>query len=211
MSEEVKLQYPPFDVESGKVICQICGGKFLVISPRHLGKHNITYSDYTTRYPDAPLSSKEFSAKTKYGKIKDIFKPASYDDFIEIPVDEQPEIEDDKDIEEMLKEKTYSDPVKQSKAQVLDALRSYFSNVRPDYMIEEYGKMSGLLKYQFITDFTDPILKIVFQFPETFWHNNDRNIDPLKNEKLKEDGWKVVVIKNRCPTYKNIQDIVDTF
>jgi hypothetical protein len=66
-----------------------------------------------------------------------------------------------------LKEKSYKDPVKQSKAKVLDTLRSYFTNVRADYMIEEYGKMSGRMKYQFITDFTDPILRIIIQFPNT--------------------------------------------
>jgi len=211
MKEEIKTPYPLFDEETGKIICQICGGKFLVISPRHLEKHGITYSDYKKRYPDAPLSSKEFGAKTKYGKIKDLFKP-TYSEYIEeeVVVDEEPEIEEDMDINAILKEKTYSDPVKQSKAQVFDTLRSYFTNVRQDYMIEEYGKMSGRLKYHFITDFTDPILRVVIQFPNTFWHNNDVSIDPMKNEKLKMDGWKVLVVKGKAPTRKNIQKIVDS-
>jgi len=208
MSEPVKTQYPAFDEESGKVICQICGGKFLVISPKHLLKHGISYADYTKRYPDVPLSSKEFSAKAKYGKIKDLFKPTNDSD--EIIVEEEPTIEDDFDIDAVLKERSYNDPVKQSKAQVLDTLRSYFSNIRQDYMIEEYGRMSGRLKYQFITDFTDPILRIVIQFPNTFWHNNDRNIDPLKNQKLEQDGWKVLVVTERAPTNRDIQRVVDS-
>ena len=77
-------------------------------------------------------------------------------------------------------------------------------------MIEEYGRMSGRLKYQFITDFTDPILRIVIQFPNTFWHNNDRNIDPLKNQKLEQDGWKVLVVTERAPTNRDIQRVVDS-
>jgi hypothetical protein len=209
MSEEVTLQYPPFDEETGKVNCQICGKPFLVISPRHLGRHNITYSEYTSRYPNAPLSSKEFSAKTKYGKVKDLFKPKYEDQFEEVVVEEEPNIEDDIDIEKMLKEKSYSDPVKQSKAQVLDTLRSYFTNIRPDYMIEEYGKMSKRLKYQFITDFTDPILRVVVQCPNAFWHNNDTTIDPMKNDKLRQDGWKVIIISQKSPTRKEIQRVVD--
>jgi len=208
MKEQETLQYPPFDEETGKVNCQICGKPFLVISPRHLGKHNITHGDYTKRYPTAPLSSKEFSAKTKYGKLKDLFKPTEPSEFEEVVVDEEPNIEDEVDIEAILKERSYNDPVKQSKAQVLDILKSFFSNVRADYTIEEYGKMSNRLKYQYITDFTDPILRVVIQFPNTFWHNNDVTIDPRKNEKLREDGWKVINIKNRAPNRKEIQKIV---
>lgn len=208
MSEDVKLQYPPFDEESGKVNCQICGKPFLVISPRHLGKHSISYSDYTSRYPNAPLSSKEFSAKSKYGKVKDLFKPTESDDLEEVLVDEEPSIEDDFDIDAILKERSHRDPVKESKAQVLDTLRSFFINIRPNYMIEEYGPMSKRLKYSFVTDFADPVLKVVVQFPNTFWHNNDVSIDPLKNEKLTEDGWKVIVVKQKAPTRKEIQKVV---
>ena len=208
MSEE-KLPYPPFDEETGKIHCQICGNKYLVISPKHLVKHNISHSDYTKRYPNAPLSSKEFNIKSKYGKVKDLFAPTESDELEEVMVTEEPNIEDDIDIEKILKEKSHKDPVKQSKAQVLDTLRSYFTNVRADYMIEEYGPMSGRMKYQFITDFTDPILRIVIQFPNTFWHNRDVHIDLSKHYKLEEDGWKVLVVKSRNPNRKDIQKVVD--
>jgi len=211
MSEE-KLPYPPFDEKTGKIHCQICGNKYLVISPKHLIKHRINHSDYTKRYPNAPLSSKEFNIKSKYGRVKNLFEPTEVTDpeeLEEVIVNEEPNIEDDIDIEKILKEKTYKDPVKQSKAQVLDTLRSYFSNIRQDYMIEEYGPMSGRLKYQYITDFTDPVLRIVIQFPNTFWHNRDVNIDPLKNYKMREDGWKVLVVKSKAPRRKDIQKVVD--
>jgi len=88
-------------------------------------------------------------------------------------------------------------------------LRSYFTNVRQDYMIEEFGPMSGRLKYQFITDFADPVLRIVIQFPNTFWHNRDTHIDLLKKEKLEEDGWKVLFVKGKAPNRKDIQKVVD--
>ena len=209
MNEE-KLPYPPFDEETGRIHCQICGNKYLVISPKHLQKHNITHPDYTKRYPNAPLSSKEFNAKSKYGRVKDLFAPVESDELEEIIVEEEPNIEDEIDVEKILMEKSQKDPVKASKAQVLDTLKSYFTNVRQDYMIEEYGPMSGRLKYQYITDFTDPVLRIVIQFPNTFWHNNDVHIDPQKNYKLSEDGWKVLIVKGRAPTRKDIQKVVES-
>lgn len=211
MSEETQLQYPPFDEKTGKVICQICGKPYLVISPRHLSaKHNITHPDYVKRYPTAPLSCKEFSAKTKYGKVKDLFAPKpNEDDFEEVIVNEQPvRIEDDIDIEKILKTKVYNDPIKQSKAQVLDVLRSYFTNIRSNYLIEEYSQMSGKLLCHYITDFADPVLRIVVQFPRTFWHNKDVQIDPLKNKKLTDLGWKVLVINSKSPTGQEIQKVV---
>ena len=135
MSEE-KRPYPPFDEETGRIHCQICGNKYLVISPKHLVKHNISHSDYTKRYPNAPLSSKEFNIKSKYGKVKDLFAPTESDELEEVIVTEEPNIEDDIDIEKLLKENSYADPVKQAKAQVFDTLRSFFTNVRQDYMNE---------------------------------------------------------------------------
>jgi len=209
---DTKLQYPAFDEKTNKVICQICGKGFLVISPRHLGKHNISYTDYTKRYPTAPLSSKEFSAKSKYGKVKDLFAPIkskSEDDLEEVVVHEQPTIEEDIAIDKMLKEKAHADPVRQSKAQVLDTLRMYLTNIRQDFLITEYGSRSGRLKYQFITDFADPILRVVVQCPNTFWHNREINIDPMKNEKLESDGWRVLIVKSKAPTRQDIQEVVD--
>jgi len=207
-----KLQYPAFDEKTNKVICQICGKAFLVISPRHIEKHNITYKDYTRRYPTAPLSSKEFSAKTKYGKVKDLFAPIkseSDDDLEEVAVHEQPTIEEDMAIDKMLKEKSHKDPIKEQKSQVLDTLKMYLANIRQDYLITEYGKQSGRLKYQFITDFADPILRVVVQFPNTFWHNKEVNIDLMKNYKLESDGWRVLIVKGKAPSLQDIQEVVD--
>ena len=70
MNEE--LQYPDFD-DKGKVVCQICGKSFQVISPRHLALHKIQYADYTKRYPTASLSSEQFVIKSKYGKNSTLF------------------------------------------------------------------------------------------------------------------------------------------
>ena len=63
----------PFNNEEGKVVCQVCGKAYLIISPRHLGTHKITFSEYKLRFPEAPISCEEFNALGKYGKEKNIF------------------------------------------------------------------------------------------------------------------------------------------
>ena len=71
MNEE--YPYPLLNKEDGKVSCQLCGKSFLVITPRHLSTHNVTYSEYKMRFPNAPLSCEEFAIRGKYGKDKDLF------------------------------------------------------------------------------------------------------------------------------------------
>ena len=92
---------------------------------------------------------------------------------------------------------------------VLDTLRSYFTNIRQDYMVEEFHQVSGKTKCRFITDFADPVLKIAVQFPNTFWHNKEAYVDLQKNEKLKDAGWKVIIITNRAPSNQEIRKVVD--
>ena len=65
-------EYPhPLFSEDKKVVCQICGKPFQVISPKHLAQHNLRYAEYKLRFPDAPLSNSEFAASSKYGKNGD--------------------------------------------------------------------------------------------------------------------------------------------
>ena len=82
-----------------------------------------------------------------------------------------------------------------------------FSNVKQDYSIEE-KTLSGHLKYKYITDYADPILKIAFFFPDTFWHNEDPFYDHLRDSNLEGDGWKVVKIRKVNPTIKDIENAI---
>lgn len=211
--------YPyPFLDKAGKIICQLCGKPFLVISPQHLKiKHNIKYNEYILRFPDAPVSSNAFSNVTKYGKHKTFFveqelskfeEEAKLDDlndkFEEIYVDEEPEIEDEISLTKALNptEKTDNIVVK-NKNKMLDHLRSFFTNVQKDYRIIQYGS-DGIVKFVYITDFCDPVLKIVIQFPDTFWHNREQWYVPNKKQRLEEYGWKVIEIKSNCPSFKDV-------
>lgn len=191
------LPYPEFD-SKGKLLCQICGKPFLTLSPKHLLKHNITFDDYRKRYPQAPLSSKEFNARSKFGKNKEIFMDQQGKN-IEPP---EPEIEE-LDIETIMLKEVQSNPMKAMKNRILDYLRVNYTNVRSDYMIRQFG-IDNRLKFEFITDFCDPILKVVFQFPDTFWHNKDLLLDLNKKLKLESYGWKVFEIPTQNPSNEMI-------
>jgi len=196
-----KLPYPEFDSE-GKLICQICGKSFLVLSPKHLIKHNITFEDYTKRFPNAPISSQEFNARTKFGKNKDLFVEQQKKESIP----PEPEIEE-LDIEFIMKKELETNPIKVAKNRILDYLKVHFTNVKSDYLIRQFGS-DNRLKFEFITDFCDPILKVVFQFPDTFWHNKDLLLDPNKKLKLESYGWKVYEIPTNNPTNEIMDKII---
>jgi uncharacterized Zn finger protein (UPF0148 family) len=201
-------EYPyPFFDKKGKVICQVCGKSFLVISPPHLKTHNLIYSDYTTRFPEAPLSNKEFVARGKYGKTKGLL-PQSEEPAVEeltTTLEEDPEVEE---LEDLFKSEKKLDKIQSMKSRILDQLRIYFSNIRQDYLIMQNDQVGNFI-FEFITDYCDPILKVVIQFPDTFWHNRELFVDPNKNYKLKQYGWKVIEIPSAGPTYEQIDEIIN--
>jgi len=197
--------FPYFEEKSGKVHCQICGKPYLVISPRHLQSHNIKYSEYKLRFPEAPLSCEEFGVVSKYGKEKDMFSESE-----EIVIDEK-YLEDEPDVEEIVIESvlvnSQSEQIDRMKGKVFDHLRSYFSNVKSNYLIRE-KLIDGRVIHEFITDFADPVLKIDIECPDTFWHNRDSFIDLTRDQKLKERGWKIITIKGNNPGLEDIERAV---
>lgn len=197
-------EYPhPFFNEKGKLICQICGKSFLVISPRHLQTHKIKYADYTKRFPQAPLSSDEFIARGKYGKNKNIFPLSEIGEEHLVEEDYDPPDVEDIEIEKFLTKQIPLSPMEAMKSKFLDHIRMYFANVKKDYFVRQLGK-DGNLKFEFITDFCDPVLKVVIQFPDTFWHNSEAALDPNKNYKLSQFGWKVIEIPSSNPKLETI-------
>ena len=212
MNEE--YPYPLFD-EKGQVACQICGKSFLTISPQHLKKHNIKFADYFKRYPNAPKTSEKFDARSKYGKNKSLFKEQEEKSMLgdELVVNEQPEVEEfpmQKELERIIKFQT---PMERSKNKILDHLRLFYTNMEMDYIIRQFGKQDGNLRFEYITDFCDPVLKVVIQFPDTFWHNREEYlVDSVKAMKMKQFGWKVIEISGKNPKLDFIGKVIqDTF
>lgn len=202
--------------EEGKVVCQICGKAYLVISPRHLGTHKLTYSEYKLRFPDAPLSCEEFNVRGKYGKEKHIFVEEELKKLDEPEIDNdipshdvEPTIDEEIDFEQVLEDAKSKDPCDMSKDKILDYLRAFFTNIKKDYMIREFS-MNGNMLFEFITDFADPILKINFEFPNSFWHNRMAYIDANRDLKLKECGWKIFKINTRSPSIKDIKNFIES-
>jgi len=202
--------YPLLD-DNGKVICQLCGKSFLVISPKHLINHNVTHAEYKMRFSNAPLSSAEFDQKSKYGKVKGIFEkePTVVKEMIgdETFVDEEPEVEEEIDLQRVI-ESEKRNSIQESKYKIYDHLRMYFSNVKMDYSIRE-NLPDGRTLFEFITDFADPILKVDIEFPNSFWHNRDWGVDLNRNEKLKNAGWKVIEIKGPAPSFSDIDKYLE--
>ena len=202
-------QYPLFD-DNGKVVCQMCGKPFLVISPKHLVNHKITHPEYKLRFSGAPLSSAEFDSRSKYGKEKGIFKeePTVKELMIgnEKVVNEEPEIEEI-DLEMIIKSEKRN-PIQKSKYKILDHLRMYFSHIKMDYSIR-HDLPDGRTEFQFISDFADPILKVNIEFVDSFWHNIDSSSDLNRNMKLKNIGWKIIEIKGAAPSFRDIDKALD--
>lgn len=222
---EFPYPHPYYDEKTGKVNCQVCGKPFITISPRHLKKHDLTYGEYTAQFPDAPVSSEEFSIRSVYGKNKEMFddpepKIEEVDDLsiLSESVTEEDyiqETEKDPDIEELeilklkkqVPERPLS-PIEQEQQHILTYLSTIFPNVKKDYFVEE-KTITGHLKYRYITDYADPVRKIAFYFPKTFWHNEDVfSMDPGRDRKLKEDGWKVVKVPKMKPTFEDIDQAI---
>lgn len=213
MNEE--YPYPLFD-EKGNVACQICGKSFMTISPQHLKKHNIKFADYFKRYPNAPKTSDQFDARSKYGKDKTTFKEQEDKESMlgsEIHVEEEPAIEEfpmQKELDRIIKFQT---PMERTKNKILEHLRLYYANMEMDYTIRQYGKQDGRLRFEYITDYCDPVLKVAVQFPDTFWHNREEYIvDSVKKVKMEQFGWVVVEIKGNNPNLEFIGKIIqETF
>jgi len=201
-----EYNFPHFEEESGKVNCQICGKPFLVISPKHLLSHNIKYSEYKLRFPDAPLSCEEFGAASKYGKEKDMFSESEEVIIDEEVLIEEPEVEEIVIDTVLVNSKTGK--LDRIKGKIFDHLRSFFSNVKANYMIRE-KLIDGTLELEFITDFADPVLKIDIEFPDAFWHNIPQYDDPTRDRKLEAKGWKVITIKGRSPKFEDIQKAIE--
>ena len=144
----------------------------------------------------------------KYGKNKDLFIQGKNECETDL-VDEQaePEIES-LGLETFVKNQKALTPMESMKKRILDHLKLYFSNIKMDYLVRQFGCDENL-KFEFITDFCDPILKIVIQFPETFWHNMESALDPNKNYKLGQYGWKIIEIPTNNPSFELINKYID--
>ncbi|MDX1702413.1 MAG: hypothetical protein R3250_17425 [Melioribacteraceae bacterium] len=201
------FNYPPFN-EKGKVICQVCGKAFMILTPSHLKTHNLKYSEYSQQFPDAPITNEEFKALSKYSKPKyseEDHKILGEETVIE---DDIPVIDDEFEMPKNQLAKEFDNPMDAKKFEIFSFLADYLPNLKQDFLIEIFDIQQNLI-FSTISDYSDPILKVNVEFPETFWHNRDAVYhDKNRRLKLEEHGWRVIELKGPAPPIKDIEKAI---
>ena len=91
------------------------------------------------------------------------------------------------------------------KIDIISYLKLSFPNVKNNYMFMKKNQ-SGNTQYQFITDIADPRAKIVFDFPNAFWHNDQLIVSiTVRNQILKMYGWKIIEIGSSMPMVSHVE------
>lgn len=209
-----EAKYPVF-TEDGKIICQVCGKSFKMLTQSHTLMHGFSPKSYKEKFGTplfAESSKRKISTSLKARNIS-LFKNQENKPAIPelelLDDDSVPDIQDLKELPEPINKK--KDP-SFAKTDIACFLETIFSgrDAKENYFIEEYsgsGAFPGTthLKYSFITDITIPSLKLAFFFPDTFWHNREAALDPNKYSKLSEDGWKSIIVKGSAPSHDQIK------
>ncbi len=235
------LSYPEFNEQGKVNCQLCGKSYLVISPTHLLHKHNVTVEQYQIRFPKLPLSSKEFRTRGKYGRLgmfKERLKE-KLENIDEIKDDDLPDkkpgtptgpvVEDiivydtnkkpgtptgpvieDIDLSDAGKSEIPEDPIARKKHEILYFLRGTFPNVQENYLISKKS-LTGHLQYEYITDFADSVMKIDFEFPDTFWHNRDRYQDLTRVSKLESDGWKVVEIPGNNPTIKILEKMIREF
>lgn len=199
------MKFPPV-TEDGKIVCQLCGKPFDLITPSHLKRsHDTTYEKYRDLFPGAPLTSKQYQTMRKYVTFKTFKdKPETLSDDVPVPSpvkryspDPIPEPEED-----------YGPHVHPNKAEILKFLQSIYPALINNYTIELKAP-SGHLEFQFCTDMADPISKTDFEFPNAIWHNKDCRPNSAREVVMKKEGWGVIRINTTVPTIEDVQEYLD--
>jgi len=226
-----KVKETKVEEESLNVKCVLCNREFRIITPQHLKKsHNMSMEEYKTQFPNAPLAGNHFKLAQKHrdtslfkSKLKptpepelkpkvdeDEIEDVIYDDYGDLNFKNQesfPEIEEldmNKEVQYIpLIDDSETSQENSNKRNIHDLLKKLYPFVQADYFVQKFNIVKVLL-YSFITDFSDPINKLIFNFPETFWHNVEPFFDVNKEKKLKSDGWTIINIPGDKPTSDDI-------
>lgn len=214
-------KYPEFDKE-GKIVCQICGKSFNIISASHLKKHDLTNKEYHDQFKDLKLTGDKYRTVQKFCHTS-VFAPtpkALTEIMDEVVVDEPIEpIEDPKtpeltdEVLTLLNTKNkhivgkpkVQNVMQNMKQRILQIFQRYLFHIQTNYTVQIFTP-SGHLLHEVITDFADPIQKIVINFPKAFWHN--RNRDPLSTKHLTENEWIVIENNSLSPSNAELIDMI---
>jgi hypothetical protein len=215
--------YPLTD-EKGDCVCQLCGKAFKVLTLSHLQKtHQTDMQTYRKRFPEAIVTSQQTKARMKYSAILDRGDSSLIEEVVDNSdtitdkdsgsnnkgnkISERNYLDQliEKTLNpfESIEERKYADfeslPAKgalqDQRNSILEVLKRYFPNMQSNCLVRRTSP-SGTLSFEFITDFADPVMKVIVDFPDMGWHNKDKFHTPvsLKDSKLKASGWKIIRI-----------------
>ena len=219
------------------VTCQVCGDRMKAIKHLHLKKHGMNQAQYLAKFPGAQIDSKaQKKISTHEGLTVEQRALSAQEELVRVITEkslEEPKVHPRTALkEERLIKEAEEESIKQApiatlsekesfktksfrnKSDVLDYFRGLYNQITDNYMIEHF-LLNGLLEYNFITDFADLSTKTIFDFPNAFWHNQDRHIIYNKWELLKRDGWKLkqfqsfdeIIVNNDYITDDSISDV----
>jgi hypothetical protein len=196
MIEESEYKYPL--QHGGKVICQECGKAFGRIVPSHLLIHGLTYAEYFFKYPKSPKTPEAYTSATHTFNDSVLFKETQGNARDRGDEPQDFDMSKVKEKEEEVIEKSVIDfkGVNKHKVEILKFLHKQFDNLENNYTITKKDIQDRIV-YEYITDMADPVSKIIFDFPNTFWHNTDISIDPNKNYKLEKDNWEIITFTKK--------------
>ncbi len=201
--ESDSIEYPYPLQQGGKVICQVCGRAFGKIVPSHLRSHGMTYDEYFEKYPDTPTIPDAFKAARYDQKDSVLFKSNEGKEKLVV---EHYEAEEE---EQIIPDSTMDlTNVPTHKSGILSFLHKHYKHLENNYMVRKLD-IQDRVEYEITTDMADPVSKVIFDFPKTFWHNIDFVTDPNKFYKLEQDGWLIIEITNKAPSIEDVEKYID--
>lgn len=221
-----------------KVKCQLCGKKYKIISPTHLGRaHNMTVKEYKEKFPDAnlvpdkQLENLRRMSKKSHRKFSDSARESVVDiEFLEgqkkeeEKAEEKVEKKEDREItikksdEEIFSE---IDKTKQKKPVVL-ATETYheeltrrlieaFPDIKPNYEVRKINQMGRALEYSYVLDYAFPDHKIAIEFIDSYFYNGLHIDRETKIRLLSADGWDILTIKGSIPRISTVVKEIKKF
>ncbi len=190
------------------MICPLCNKDLKRMTIQHLKTHNIfSFTEFWEKYPQF----KNFNNKTTIDNPELTIKQNPtvellFDNDLKESFDDLQEIE-------VLKDETPDKPPSQflqldsnpDKSLILGFIREKYPNIINNYSIKSKdGKL-------YITDVAVPSKRLVFDFPNAIWHNQDMYDichKELKDKILKDEGWKIISVKSRIPKINDLISLI---
>ncbi len=189
-------------------ICKVCGKEFKRVTIQHIRKHNIiSFKEYNEKYP-IDINNEELN---KSPEVEDLFNDKNNTVFEELKDNTFEEMEEIKVLkDETIKNKPIMDTFVKldhnpDKSQILGYIKEKYPNAINNYFIKS---KSGTL---YITDICVPNKRLIFDFPDSIWHNQDMHELCNKESRdkiLKSEGWKIIRINSKMP---KVNDLIGKF